>query len=239
MTFPMATMTKKSFIAFASRARPSGPSFAPSFRHRAAETAAGTSTSRLRVSDAGHGGNSPSEEDARAQPNSVFQANLFSFLSQYKPPRARRSAPPLPTSNDQLTEDGGRVDGGGGSDAAVGRGAELELAVDATDREGQAGPGRARDGLLLVARGALAGAERALRVFEGFEEDAGMRGAEGGRERKERRGKKSRKTEKKTKEKEEGCILSFRLALSLTLAPFPDRPLPARPLAPFPLMLEV
>ena len=59
-----------------------------------------------------------------------------------------------------------------------------------------------------------------------------MRGEARGGERGEARGEKKRKerTEKR------GCIF---LSLSLTLAPFPDRPLPARPLAPFPLMLEV
>lgn len=76
---------RKSFIALASRAHPSGPSFAPSFRHRAAGTATGMSTSHLRVSDAGRGVNSPSEQEAKIR---VSGANLFSVSIQ-KPPRAR------------------------------------------------------------------------------------------------------------------------------------------------------
>lgn len=77
---------RKSFIALASRAHPSGPSFAPSFRHRAAETATGMSTSRLRVSDAGRGVNSPSEQEAKIR---VSGAKLFFSVSIQKPPRAR------------------------------------------------------------------------------------------------------------------------------------------------------
>ena len=69
--------------------------------------------------------------------------------------------------------------------------------MDAADREGQAGAGRARDGLLLVARGALAGAERAL-LLRGVEGGGcgGRRGAvSGGRREGRRRGKKEQKKE--------------------------------------------
>lgn len=98
--------------------------------------------------------------------------------------RSRRAAPnqkTTPPDTTKLTEDGRGVDGGGGSDAAVGRGAELEVAVDAADGEGQSSAGGARDGLLLVARGALAGAEGALRVVAEFgEKRRGGKGVNGG-----------------------------------------------------------
>ena len=162
----LATMTKKKVSSSLRLSRvSSGPFFAPSFRHGASETANGTSTSRSRVSGSEHGAKSPREKTLEQIPCLAFSSKQFLLFDSK---RLSRAGPPLfassssPKKTTQLTEDGGRVDGGGGPDAAVGRGAELELAVDAADREGQAGPGRARNRLLLVARGALAGTERAL-----------------------------------------------------------------------------
>lgn len=91
-------------------------------------------------------------------------------LSQNKPLQVQGDT----IHNEKLTEDGGRVDGGGGPDTAVGRGPQLQLAVDAADGEGQSGPGGARNRLLLVACGALASAERAL-----WESGRGTRGEKG------------------------------------------------------------
>lgn len=50
----------------------------------------------------------------------------------------------------EVLEDGSRVDGGGGTDTAVGRGAALQEAVDTADRELKAGTRRARLGVLLI-----------------------------------------------------------------------------------------
>lgn len=157
---------------------------------------------------------------------------------------AARCAPPFqettPPDTVILTKDGRGVDGGGGADAAVGRGAQLQVAVDASDGEREPSASGARDGLLLVARGPLAGAERALAEFW-----------------RRRRGGKGVNGEGKGAVFVVFCLLFIVLCCSFsffqsfflflfhfagrarppTLAPLPERPLPARPLAPLPDMM--
>jgi len=62
----------------------------------------------------------------------------------------------LENLSSQVLEDGGRVDGSGGTDATVGGGAVLQVPMDTTDGELKTGARRSRHGLGLCLAGILA-----------------------------------------------------------------------------------
>ena len=67
----------------------------------------------------------------------------------------RRVAGELQHLSSEVLEDGGRVDGSGGANAALGRDAELEVAVDTANRELETRLRRARDRLLRLQLGGI------------------------------------------------------------------------------------
>ena len=84
-----------------------------------------------------------------------------------------RVAGKLENLSGKVLEDGSRVDGGRGSDAAVGRDARLEVTVDTADRELEAGALRAGLGGLRGLLAVLSGLRRL--PMEGWSIDPGRK----------------------------------------------------------------
>ena len=101
---------EKSFIAFAFRAHPSSLLFAHYSRQGAADIATNTSTSRLRVSDAEHGVQSPREKtlEAKFRVSHFSRNSFFFFLSIQNALCAGPSLPSFSPTQNNTTHRGWR-----------------------------------------------------------------------------------------------------------------------------------